>query len=156
VRWLRVLLTAGVVRVPRGIAQPGHLPVPQPPTPPGRGPAPSPLRDINGLGDALGGGGKPATSADLLQELSRTLDWLSWRPDWLRVHVRALWFATRCRLNGLPDETAGQYLADAVGVARDAVETMQANPTTPPRILAEDRARLKRLAQMEAKRPPAP
>jgi tetratricopeptide (TPR) repeat protein/tRNA A-37 threonylcarbamoyl transferase component Bud32 len=154
VSWLRVLLTAGVVRTGTGIALPannpsGSDPVMQPP----RGAANPGLKtpepaDISRLGDALLGRGEPGTSVQLLTELARTLDWLMWHSDWLRAEVWGLQGEASLRL-GLPDNRD----VDAFRV-KDAVSLMEANPSTPPRILDEARARLKRVTEAEAKRPP--
>jgi tetratricopeptide (TPR) repeat protein/tRNA A-37 threonylcarbamoyl transferase component Bud32 len=144
VAWLRVLLTAGVVRTGQGIATPAAKPTPEP----------AGLADINGLGDALSGKGDPDTSAALLHELRRTIEWLTWRPDWLRAHVRSLAYEASCRRGGMSNAQASQSIQDASGVTSESIASMEANPTTPPRILEEARARLKRLVEADAKQPP--
>jgi serine/threonine protein kinase len=143
VAWLRVLLTAGVVRT-GGIARPGT----------GSSPAHLKLADINHLGDALLGKADPDTSANLLNELYGTLNWLTWKSDWLTAHVRALVYCEAS--NGKSGSSSReQRVDDAIGASRYSIAIMEANPATPPRILAEDRARLQRLLkEAEAIRPP--
>jgi serine/threonine protein kinase/tetratricopeptide (TPR) repeat protein len=138
VAWLRVLLTAGVMRTGR-IAMPSSRA-----QPPG-------LADMNRLGDALAGKADPQTGTELLTELSATLEWLLWAKDWLRAHVKLVFYrAARDLQTGVSSE---QKLQDTIGVSKAALAIMEANPTTPPRILAEDRARLKRLVDEEARQP---
>jgi serine/threonine protein kinase len=143
VAWLRALMTAGVRRTGTGIAQRTDHPTPEPPG----------VADINGLGDALAGRGDPGQSAALLIELGRTLDWLTWRSDWLRAHVKSLRFEAECRIAGQPEDPPGQRVKNAIGVTRESIAFMEANSTTPPRILDEARARLKRLVEEDAGRP---
>src|SRR5262249_46488522 len=126
VAWLRKLLSAGVVRTGM-IAGPGT----------GFTREPSGLADINRLGDALSGKAKQDASEQLLDELTRTLDWLMWRPDWLRAHVRSLYFESLTQ-HAWPAEVAvRQSLTDAIGAAHNAISVMEANPTTPRRYLDE-------------------
>jgi hypothetical protein len=145
VAWLRVLLTAGVVRTGRGIAQPGTESAQHRPR----------LADMNLLADALSGKAPPNASAELLVELSRTLDWLLWRSDWLRAYVRYRYYETTCRFGGLSEERTRTNRADAIGVARHAISTMEANPATPRSLHDEVRARLKQLEEIETNRNPA-
>jgi tetratricopeptide (TPR) repeat protein len=142
VTWLRVLMTAGVVRT-GNIAVAGPQPRRQPPG----------LADMNRLGDALSGKADPKISAQLLHELRRTVEWLGWRKDWFRAHVRSLAYDATSHFGGRSRENS---LYAAIGVTRESIATMQANPATPPRVLAEARARLKRLNDEVANRPPAP
>jgi tetratricopeptide (TPR) repeat protein/tRNA A-37 threonylcarbamoyl transferase component Bud32 len=144
VAWLRVLLTAGVVRNGMGIAQPGTQSTQNRPD----------LADMNLLGDALSGKAPPNTGAQLLLELSRTLDWLMWRSDWLRAYVRYGYYETRCRLDGLSEERTRTNRADAIGVGRSALTVMEANPATPRRLYDEVRARIKQLEEKQARQNP--
>jgi tetratricopeptide (TPR) repeat protein len=144
VAWLRVLLTAGVVRSAMGIAQPGTRSTQDRPD----------LPDMNLLGDALSGKAPPNTGAQLLLELSRTLDWLMWRSDWLRAYARYCYYETKCRFDGQSEERSRQNLADAIGVARGALTVMEANPATPRRLHDYLRTRLKQLEEKQAKQNP--
>jgi serine/threonine protein kinase/tetratricopeptide (TPR) repeat protein len=131
--WLRTLLTTGVART-------GHLArATDAPAPPG-------LADISLLGDALAGKAEPIASESLLKELSETLSWLLGQRDWLHAHVVVLQGNVQVRL-GRPSNWSAYAIKDAVAV-------MEANPTTPPRILAEARAALKRVPAADAKQPP--
>jgi serine/threonine protein kinase len=145
VAWLRVLLTAGVVRTGMGIAQPAADARREPPG----------LADMNRLGDALAGKADSETK-QLLNELRRTLEWLTWRTDWLRWRVKALEYAANL-LSQVRSPGKGvsieQLTDDAIGVCKESLRAMEANPATPPHILAEDRARLKRLVEGDANRP---
>jgi serine/threonine protein kinase/tetratricopeptide (TPR) repeat protein len=145
VAWLRVLLSAGVVRTGRGIAAPGTA----------KGPPSPEVPDINRLGDALSRKADPDTSAKLLSELSATLDWLCWRSDWLRAYVKSLRFEVRCRFEGLSEDQVAQNTRDAIGVSRESLRIMEANPATPPRYLQEIRDRLQQLVDSAAKGSPA-
>jgi hypothetical protein len=144
VRWMRVLMTAGVVRTGRGIARPGiHFTSELPK-----------VADINLLGDALSGKAPPNVRYELLDELSMTLDWLLWRSDWLRAYVYHRVYESRCRIGGMSGEQISTRTKEAIGVARFALSSMEANSTTPPRILEEVRACLKRQVEADAKRLP--
>jgi hypothetical protein len=143
VGWLRILLTTGVARTGKGIAQPTGHPV-------------ATLRgvpDINFFGDALEGKGDPRTREALLRELGTPLDWLMWRKDWLRAHVSAL-VGELSLHRELAKETDPYRVDDIVAkgsaIIRSAVKTMEGNAATPPRFLEEQRARLKRVADAEA------
>ncbi len=144
IRWLRVLMTAGVVRTGRGIARPGVNSTREPPG----------LADINLLGDALSGKALPHISNELLYELNLTLDWLLWRSDWLRAYVRYRLFESTSRLVGMSEEENFQRIREALGATRFAISLMEANSTTPPRFLDEARTGLKRLVEADAKRSP--
>ncbi len=144
VAWLRVLLTAGVVRTGMGIAQPGTESRQNRP----------PLADMNLLGDALSGKAPPNAGTQLLLELSRTLDWLFWRSDWLRAYAKYRYYETKSRFDGLSDDQTRMARADAIGVAHDTLTVMKANPATPRRIYDEVRSRMKQLEE-EANRHPA-
>jgi hypothetical protein len=116
---------------------------------------PAGVADINRLGDALAGKADWGTSVRLLNELQRTVEWLTWRQDWLRAYVQALrWEAqfrfapTRAKEDGVGPQ------AVAVGAIKAALEAMDANPATPPRIFEETRARLKRVTEAGDKQPP--
>jgi tRNA A-37 threonylcarbamoyl transferase component Bud32/tetratricopeptide (TPR) repeat protein len=146
VTWLRVLLTAGVVRRGTGIATPGSEPAQNRPE----------LADMNLLGDALSGKAPPNTGAQLLVELHRTLDWLMWGSDWLRVYAKYRYYEAQSRFGGLREERARQNLADAIGFARYTIKVMEANPTTPRGLYDEVRASLKQLEDKEARQRPAP
>jgi tetratricopeptide (TPR) repeat protein len=142
VAWLRVLLTAGVVRN-GGIARTGDPSQERPG-----------LADMSLLGEALAGKGDVDTGVKLLNELQRTLEWLAWRSDWLRAHVSALRYEFSTRIEGVPEKQISWSFKEAIGATNETLRIMKANPTTPPRILAETRARLKRLTEEDAKRPP--
>jgi tetratricopeptide (TPR) repeat protein len=146
VAWLRVLLTAGVVRNGRGIAMPGTAPTREP----------AGLADMNRLGEALAGKADAKTSTQLLLELRRTLEWLFWRSDWLTAHVKSLEYEAMSRLDGMSKDEAmaRQSIEDAIGVTGESIRYMEGNPTTPPRFLDEVRARLKRLTEADANQPP--
>ncbi len=144
VAWLRVLLTAGVVRTGMGIAQPATTSTQNH----------ADLADMNLLGDALSGKAPPNTSGQLLLELSRTLDWLMWRTDWLRAYTYYRYYETKCRLDGLSEEQTRRNRADTIGVAHHALTVMEANPATPQKLHDEIRARLNRLED-ESNRKPA-
>jgi tetratricopeptide (TPR) repeat protein len=143
VRWMRVLLTAGVVRTGL-IARPGTNSTPEPPG----------VADINLLGDALSGKAPAHISNELLSELRSTLDWLLWRSDWLRAYIIYRWSENTCRLADGSEVMIRETTREAIGATRFAISLMEANPRTPPRFLDEARAGLKRLVEAEAKLPP--
>jgi tetratricopeptide (TPR) repeat protein len=145
VRSMRVLLTAGVVRTGKFIARPGTKSTPEPPG----------VADINLLGDALSGKADPKISDQLLDELSITLDWLLWRSDWFRAYIGHRVYESRCRFGGMSEEDISTCIKEAIGVTRYALSIMEAYPATPPRILEEVRANLKRLVEADAKRSPS-
>jgi serine/threonine protein kinase len=167
VAWLRVLLTAGVVRRGPGI----NLPAPNPAPEPRRltdterqmasfqeqhhGGKPPPPGDINRLGDALSGKADPITSVELLRELHATLGWLTGSSDWLTAHVRSLLTEAQWRRPGMLNDDASRATSDAIWWAKEVIKDMEANPATPPRFLDEARARLKRLMEADANRGPA-
>jgi tetratricopeptide (TPR) repeat protein len=169
VAWLRVLLTAGVVRTGTGIAQPATESTRNPRQPADINPEaaktirdlgiitqnPAQPADINLLGDALAGKAPPETSAQLFSELMRTLDWLMWRTDWLRAYVSYRHYEVGSRIGGLSEEQSKDTRAVAIGLARHALTVMDANSATPPRIAEEVRARLKQLEEMDANRNPS-
>jgi serine/threonine protein kinase len=140
VAWLRALIDGGGIKSLEGGPS---RPIEQIPT----------AADINHLGDALSGKADPKTSVALLQLLSRNLEWLAWRSDWLGVYVKSLVYDAACRLNGTSEEQA-RRTKEALGVTRHAVGVMESNPATPPRILKETRARFKRLVKADTARPP--
>jgi hypothetical protein len=90
----------------------------------------------------------------LLKKVSATLGWLTWRNNWLKAHVDSLLYEAACRDAGMSRDEASQCTKDAIGITRGSITIMEANPTTPPRILEEARARLKRLTEADAKEPP--
>jgi tetratricopeptide (TPR) repeat protein len=175
VAWLRVLMTAGVVRTGAGIALPANPAVPPRPAPadppapaPAAGPGgpadlgipirPAEVADINRLGDALAGKADWRTSVRLLNELQRTVEWLTWRTDWLRAYVLALRWEAQFRF--APHRESKDVVVGpkevAVGAIKAALKTLEANPATPPRILEETRARLKRVTEADDRPLPAP
>jgi hypothetical protein len=101
--------------------------------------------DLNRLGDALAGKADPYTTVVLLQKVLNTLHWLTWRTSWLNAHVDSLLYEAACRDAGMSKDQASECINQAIGVTRASLAIMEANPTTPPRILDETRARLKRL-----------
>jgi hypothetical protein len=113
------------------------------------------VADINCLGDSLAGKADPITSADLLQELYATLNWLT-GSSWLTAHVRSLQSEAQCRRSGMSNDEASRATSGAVWATKEAIKAMEADPATPPRFLEEARARLKRLMEAEANRAPAP
>jgi tetratricopeptide (TPR) repeat protein len=159
VTWLRLMLTGGVIETGNDAARPADEP--------GRGQTvanpwqeaasagisnPPKPADVSRLGDVLAGKADPDTSADLLSMLSRTVEWLTWRTDWLRAHVRSLSFEAKCHRHGWSTDQASKEIYEAIGITQESIRFMDANPATPPRILEEARARLKRLTEEEAKR----
>jgi tetratricopeptide (TPR) repeat protein len=139
VGWLRVLIASG--------------PVPTGPRPrlASRPPDAAPEdADADRLGDALAGKADPYTTVVLLHKVCGTLRWLTWRTNWLMAHVNSLMYEAACREDGMSKDEAGKRINDAIGVTRASIAIMEANPATPPRILDEARARLKRLVAADA------
>jgi tetratricopeptide (TPR) repeat protein len=128
VAWLRALLSAGVARTGTGVAMPADQPTPAPPG----------LADLGQLGEALSGKADPALNWKLLIELSETIQWLTWRSDWLRNYVTALhreaWFRT-----GLGDKDS------VVATIKGAIASMELNQATPADFLVRARACLQRV-----------
>jgi hypothetical protein len=139
VGWLRALITIGPV--PMG---PGPRLSSRPPDA-----APGDA-DVDLLGDALAGKADPYTNVVLLHKVCGTLGWLTWRTNWLTAHVNSLMYEAACREDGMSKDEAGTRINDAIGVTRGSIAIMEANPATPPRILDEARARLKRLVAADA------
>jgi hypothetical protein len=110
--------------------------------------------DLNRLGDALSGKADPYTTVVLLWRVHGSLEWLTWRTNWLKAHVNSLRHEAACRDAGMSSDQASRTTKEAVGVTRNVIEIMEANRATPPRILDEARARLKRLVEADAGRPP--
>jgi tetratricopeptide (TPR) repeat protein len=146
VRWLRAMIAYGTI--PRGPMKGGPRVPPRPPSVAREG------ADIERLGDALAGRADPYTTVVLLQKVSSTLGWLTWGTNWLKAHVDSLLYEAACRDAEMPKETASNCIQRAIGITKASITIMEANPATPPRILDEARARLKRLAEADAKGPP--
>ena len=96
---------------------------------------------IDALESVFTGRAKPSTCKDLLQALFGQLKILAWKTDYLKAHVECLLGEAQCELS-----TTTPYPAE-VRVSRDRhdgspekEETSTPNPSTPPRILEEDRS----------------
>jgi hypothetical protein len=72
VGWLRELLALDTDQTGKLIARPADR------------------TSLDHLGDALLGKGDPDQGQQLLIELDRTLDWLTWKSDWFKHYVKAL------------------------------------------------------------------
>jgi tetratricopeptide (TPR) repeat protein len=137
--WLRALIAFGSIPSVSGLRLPSR-----PPSVTGED------IDLNRLGDALAGKADPYTTVVLLGKVPSTLNWLTWRTNWLKAHVDSLRYEAACRDGGMSKDQASQTTKDAIGVTRAALAILEANPATPPCILDEARARLKRLVEADA------
>jgi tetratricopeptide (TPR) repeat protein len=155
VHWFRLLLTEGIVRRQADLNFHSQIKAggrPGPSKDASRTPAARPA-DINLLGDALQGKGEPEARAALLRELHRTVNWLTWKKDWLQkyilcLHYEAVAQGPKPRKNSADEREDLDTGVDALLLMEAALKEMESYPLTPPRLLEESRARIKRFQQL--------
>jgi hypothetical protein len=101
---------------------------------------PADLPSLDHLGDALSGKGDPASCEQLVAELSRNIQWLTWESDWMRHYVMALQAEAWLRIGE-------REKGDAVALINNAISALESNKATPSHILDQARACLKRASK---------
>jgi tetratricopeptide (TPR) repeat protein/tRNA A-37 threonylcarbamoyl transferase component Bud32 len=110
---------------------------------------------IDALQAMLEGRPRPAPDQVDLGSLSSQLDWLAWKIDWFRAHVSSLLGESWCEKGivaipgafmkaARPAMPVAEARPGGIAKMAGALYALESNPSTPPRILEEDRARVRR------------
>jgi serine/threonine protein kinase/tetratricopeptide (TPR) repeat protein len=98
---------------------------------------------VEALEQVFAGRAGPTTCGDLLGPLEVSLRGLAWEKDWFRNHVSCLEGEVRCQTGPTSaDPAAGLHVGRVM--IESGVRLLESNPSTPRRILEEDRSRLER------------
>jgi tetratricopeptide (TPR) repeat protein len=107
----------------------------------------SPGRAGAGAAEALeqvfAGRSAPSTCQDLLGPLDSQLRWLAWESDWFRNHVTCLEGEVWCQTSPTSTDPGAVFKTGRSMMERGA-RLLESTPSTPRRILEEDRSRLER------------
>jgi tetratricopeptide (TPR) repeat protein len=106
---------------------------------------------VEALEQVFAGRAGPATCKDLLGALETQLRWLAWESDWFRTHVFCLEGEVWCQTSPTSADP-GAVFNSGRSMIEQGIRLLESNPSTPRRILDENRSRLERCR--EAPTPP--